>query len=162
MRTKTTTVYVFGELSAQAQEVAISRLSDINVKEDWWDTVYEGAETIGLKITSFDLNHGTIKGVFTGTGHDAARQIMEEHGDMCETYRDAKAALDAYAALPLGEYGEPEEDALESWESEWLNTLLEDYRIILGHEYDYLTSREAIVETIKANDYEFTADGRLA
>jgi hypothetical protein len=31
----------------------------------------------------------------------------------------------------------------------------------LEKEYDYLTSKENIIETIKANDYEFTAEGDL-
>lgn len=31
--------------------------------------------------------------------------------------------------------------------------------IILQKEYDYLTSREAIVETIQANEYEFNEHG---
>ena len=31
----------------------------------------------------------------------------------------------------------------------------------LQTEYEYLTSEEAIIETIEANDYEFTADGKL-
>jgi hypothetical protein len=31
----------------------------------------------------------------------------------------------------------------------------------LERQYDYLTSEEAIVETIEANDYEFTAEGKL-
>jgi hypothetical protein len=28
--------------------------------------------------------------------------------------------------------------------------------------YEYLSSREAIIDTIKANDYEFTEDGEIA
>ena len=29
------------------------------------------------------------------------------------------------------------------------------------NEYDYLTGKEAIIETIEANDYDFTAEGEL-
>ena len=29
-----------------------------------------------------------------------------------------------------------------------------------SHEYEYLTSREAIIETIEANDYDFTENGK--
>jgi len=32
---------------------------------------------------------------------------------------------------------------------------------MLQKEYEYETSEEAIVETIKANEYEFTEDGNL-
>ena len=31
----------------------------------------------------------------------------------------------------------------------------------LENEYAYQTSEDAILETIKANDYEFTSDGKL-
>ena len=34
--------------------------------------------------------------------------------------------------------------------------------IMLGNEYDHLTSREAIVEYIDANGYEFDENGKLA
>lgn len=46
-------------------------------------------------------------------------------------------------------------------ESEYFNLLLEDYRIMLNKEYEYLTSDEVIKETIEANEYEFTEDGKL-
>lgn len=43
--------------------------------------------------------------------------------------------------------------------------LLQDFMLWiykqLNAEYDYLTSEEAIIETIVTNDYEFTADGEL-
>jgi hypothetical protein len=45
--------------------------------------------------------------------------------------------------------------------AEFLCDLLEDYRIILSKEYNYQTSEETIKETIEANDYEFTAEGKL-
>jgi hypothetical protein len=47
-------------------------------------------------------------------------------------------------------------------EGEFLKSLLEDYRIILSKEYDYLTSRESIIETIEANEYEFDENGNIA
>jgi len=31
----------------------------------------------------------------------------------------------------------------------------------LSNEFDYLTSEDAIIETIEANDYYFTEDGKL-
>ena len=43
----------------------------------------------------------------------------------------------------------------------WLTGTLEDMRIALQKEYEYLTSRESIEDTIKANEYEFTIDGKL-
>lgn len=40
---------------------------------------------------------------------------------------------------------------LDDLDNEFLHNLLEDYRIMLNKEYDYLTSCEAIVESIDAN-----------
>ena len=63
-----------------------------------------------------------------------------------------------------GRYGQFDleiENKLDEMSEEFLKSLLEDYRIILENEYEYLTSKEAILETIEANDYEFTADGTI-
>jgi len=48
---------------------------------------------------------------------------------------------------------------LQEMEDDFLNSLIEDYSIILQNESEYLQSDEAIKETILANDYEFTKDG---
>ena len=47
------------------------------------------------------------------------------------------------------------------YSAEFRRSILEDYRIILQTEFEYLTSEEAIVEIIEANEYEFTADGHI-
>jgi hypothetical protein len=46
-------------------------------------------------------------------------------------------------------------------ESEFEADLISEYAHMLQREYDYLTSEEAIRETIEANDYDFTEDGKL-
>ena len=46
-------------------------------------------------------------------------------------------------------------------DDEFRVSILEDYRIMLQKQYEYLCSEEAIIETIEANDYEFTEDGKL-
>ena len=54
------------------------------------------------------------------------------------------------------------EECMQSEEDDFLQSLCEDYRIILRNEYEYLTSEEAIIETIESNEYYFTEDGKLA
>lgn len=44
---------------------------------------------------------------------------------------------------------------------ERINEKIQEVLSDLRKNYDYLTSREAIIETIKANDYDFTEDGKL-
>lgn len=58
---------------------------------------------------------------------------------------------------------------IEKFASYWANeledvlkSLSEIFLSRLKSEYEYLTSKEAIVEIIKANEYEFTEDGELA
>lgn len=49
-------------------------------------------------------------------------------------------------------------DFLEQWREEYSGDI---YRT-LENEYDYLTSREAVIETIDANEIEFTIEGEIA
>lgn len=52
------------------------------------------------------------------------------------------------------------EDKLMEIEDDFLKSLLNDYLKSLRDEYDYQTSEKAIIETIEANEYEFTEDGK--
>lgn len=172
MRTETITrnLYKFEELSDDAKYKAIEKLWDINVDYDWWQWTYEDAEEIGLKLTEFDLDRGQYcKGYFIDTAEHTAKKIIKNHGDTCETYKDAQnylSDLENAITKNLEENVDCDypEDCLDTEEidDDFLKELLEDYRIILRNEYDYLTSREAIIETIEANDYEFLEDGTLA
>ena len=51
------------------------------------------------------------------------------------------------------------EDKLIEIEGDFLNSLCGDYLIMLRNDYEYMTSKAAIIETIEANEYEFTVDG---
>lgn len=57
---------------------------------------------------------------------------------------------------------ENELDKLETWLQEFGEQLNRFLFKSLEQEYDYLTSEEAIVESIKTNEYLFTADGKSA
>ena len=162
MKTIEIQLFKFSELSEDAQKKAIEKLSDINVDYDWWEVICEDAENIGLKITEFDLYRMSIDGNFNLSAAEVAHNIMNELGVMCETYKTAETFLNEFNPV-FAEYMETEEgeDKLIDLESDFLNSLLEDYRIMLQKDFDYLTSEEAIIETIEANDYDFTANGEL-
>lgn len=184
IETTTRTLYTFDELPEDIQEKAIEKLWDINVNYEWWESVYEDAETIGLKISEFDLDRASyVKGAFLQSAMDVAKAIIEQHGPHCETVKIAENYMVEYSRL-TAEQSQEEADMLcspidewqwdvilneYSWEietedidDEFLRSLCEDYRIMLQQEYDYLTSEEAIIETIKANEYEFDEEGNLA
>lgn len=149
MRTYTTkhTVYDFSELSEEAKQKALENLYDINVDHEWWDATYYDADNIGLTIDGFDTDHGTIEGKLTDDMQSVCKSIMAEHGEGTDTYKLAEQWQHKHG-----------EDNTE----EFTKLLLEEYLAILRQEYDYLTSEEAIIDTIEANEYEFTKDGELA
>lgn len=51
------------------------------------------------------------------------------------------------------------EDELEELDREFRKSLEYEYNKMLQAEYDYLTSKEAIIETIESNEYEYFEDG---
>ncbi len=164
MRTKTVNLYKFNELSEEAKEKAIEKLYDINVNYEWWESTHDDAENIKLKITGFDIDRGSYcNGHFIETATETAELIKVAHGKECETYKTATRFLNDLNELTSKEEDieTVSEDKIEALEDEFLKSLLEDYRIILEKEYEYLTGKEAIVETIEANEYEFNEDGEI-
>ena len=168
--TTKTVVYKFSELNESQQQRAIENLYDINVDYGWWESVYEDAANVGIKITSFDIGRGSYcNGDFLLSANEVAQNIMNEHGEHCETYKTAVSFMNDWQPV-FSSYMDETDENYESRESEEIlleiedefkKSVLEDYRIMLSNEYDYLAGKEAIIETIKANDYDFTAEGRI-
>ena len=166
-----TKVYKFEELTDEQKDKVIEKHYDINVDYDWWDSVYEDARQIGLKITAFDIDRGSYcKADFIHGAIDTANLITENHGYKTETYQDAVNYLKERKELLASELKKNEDDEdfteddvdFEDIDHEFLKSLREDYLIILRNEFEYLTSKEAIIETIEANDYEFDENGNIA
>ncbi len=170
METRTYNVYKFKELSEKGKEKAIEKNRYMNVDYEWWEFTYEDAETIGLKIESFDIGRGNYaQGRFMISACEVAQNILNEHGEACETYKTAKDFLhnwqpvfDEYVDEESEHYESPEhEDRLQEIEEEFLRSLCENYRLMLQKNYEYLTSDEAIAESLIANDYDFTGEGEI-
>ncbi|KKN21668.1 hypothetical protein LCGC14_0922960 [marine sediment metagenome] len=174
MRIKETKVYPFDELSEDAKEKAIEKLYDINVDYEWWDSTYDDAVGVKLKLTEFDIGRPCYcRGEFIEYAKDTADAIIFNHGASCPTHETATAFIEDSAELymkypvKLDDDGDDENEIYRETEQgetddEFLKSILEDYRLILQKEYEYLTSGTAIIETIEANEYEFTEDGKLA
>jgi hypothetical protein len=170
MRTIEKTVYAFSELSETAKQKAVQNLSDINVDYQWWEFTYEDAKSIGLEITSFEL-YRKCNGKLTDSAYCVASNIIGQHGEICQTYENAKNFISEWNALVIkhsdgvntSKVSEENEEAFDieadELEAEFLKSLLEDYSIILQKEYEHLTSEEVIIETIEANGYEFYENG---
>lgn len=170
MRTIEIKLYSYDELSDKAKQKVIEKLWDINVTFEWWDSIYEDAANIGLKLTGFDLDRDLNgEGHLTKSAKEVAELILNEHGESCETYATAKEFLKNrakfFSEVSLDAYGDLKttalEHELEDMEIQFKKNLLKDYANILQKEYEYLTERKQIIESIEANVYEFTEDGRL-
>lgn len=182
MKIKQIETFKFSELSEKDKQKALENLYDINVDHDWWDYIYEDSERSGLKITGFDLDqrrHAT--GKFITYPKSCAQAFLKEHGNTTETYKTSETYLNdltvlennfrsLYAAKTGNIEFEDEdafgdsafENALEDLNTEFLRAILEDYSLMLQKDYEYLTSEKSIIETIEANDYDFTSEGKIA
>lgn len=159
MRTIETVVYQFEELTDAAKERAREWWRERALDYEWWDSTYDDAKRIGLEITSFDLDrnrHAT--GGLIWNAQTVAANIMQEHGDTCDTFKLASQFITDLAKLDMASDGY--DDKVEEMESEFKRALLEEYSIILQKESEYLTSNENVDETIRINEYTFTADGK--
>lgn len=174
MRIKETKVYPFDELSDDVKEKAVQGLCDINIWYGWWEGIFDDALSARLKLTEFELGRGAFcRGEFVEYAKDTANAIIKNHGESCETFKTTEEYAAECAALWQKYPEELDGDGYDDneWDRnkeqgeidrEFLKSILEDYRIMLQKEYEYLAGEEAIIETIKANEYEFTEDGVLA
>lgn len=162
--TKQYEVYTFEELSDSAQDKVISNNYDINVDYDWYSYLYDDAEAIGLKITEFDTARHIIKGRLTDHIDGVIPNILKNHGEQTTTYQCAlefKAKLDKIEESYNNNNNDDEfTDARVELETEFCLHLLECYLSLLRKEYYYQTSKEAIKNTLIANECLFLIDGK--
>ena len=156
---KTINVYEFNELNDEAKEKAINHFCDINVDYEWWEGIYEDANETDIKITGFEMDRYCNIELYD-TLFNTMNKIMQCHGKMCDTHKLAEEYSRRRNDL-VYEFGDGDtvfEDnegdfdrAEEELDEEYTKFLAEEYRIMLIKEYDYLTSEEAIIETIECN-----------
>jgi len=152
METRTYTVYKYNELPESGKVAAVNGLRDINVDHDWWDFIYEEAELLGLKITSFELDRNrSAEGEFTEAPEVVAAGIIKDHGPECDTFKTAQTYLISQKISPNA----------EASEETFLRVLLEDYSMMLQNEYDYRCTDDAVIESIEANEYDFKESGEM-
>jgi hypothetical protein len=176
MRTIEIQAYKFNELDEQTKQKVIEDNIHINVEFDWWDCTYETLRECGIKVNSFDIGRRQECEIeFLEEGYSVARNIVDTFGEAMEIVKDAKNFIKDRDIL-VKKYGEGndidgysvKEELYDEFDEE--ESILEDefkrelsVEILhwLRDEYEHLTSEEAIVETIEANEYEFTEEGKL-
>lgn len=186
MRQKCYTVYKFSELSPDAQKKAIDNLRDINTDYDWWDFTgpnhllatkgFEDAKisfsgfwcqgdgasfTARINLETYLKDRPKFRRLIplAKEGYIAFKVIRGSsnyvHENTCRV-EDYCTGIDARHNLLSRLIGELYADL----ELERYNLSREIYRE-LEEDYNYRTSDEAIKETIEANDYDFTENGKL-
>jgi len=152
-------VFSYEQLSDAATEKALQWHSEASCHDEWWDFIYEDAANIGLKISGFGLDRNRhAEGKFTLDAITVAKNIFENHGSICETFKTAQAFVIDMEGLD--KTSDEYEDIARDKEQHFLEALLEDYSVMLQLEADYRQSREYFEEMIEANGYTFTENGK--
>jgi len=171
-------VYKFEELSEEAKKVALGKLYDVNVAFDWWATTYEDLDSqLDIEVESFDLGRGWLTTVEEKFFEKCINQKLVEYFKnsnitiAVSNYEEALKKLDQNTDLQNKYYEDSEKldtliDESRELEDNYLDSIARvkleveaAIHSILWNEYEYLTSEEAIIETIEANEYEFYKSG---
>lgn len=153
-------VYKFDELSDDIQKKVVDENYDINTSHEWWWDTYEDAKLIGLIITGFDLYTDIqVKASFSDDALTVAQAIVKNHGKNCLTYKSAKWFLKYYDKL--NDDQKKEFCNTDDLAQELLADLSVNYMQLLKEEFDYLTSKTQIIESIIINDYDFLDNGKF-
>jgi hypothetical protein len=169
MKTVTVTLFAINELTDEVKSKVLDKFRDINVNDNWWYSIYDDAKEIGLKITSFDLDRNRhANGEILLAANEVAQNILNNHGDSCGTYKTASSFMEDWQPVfndymdeSSEKYESKEvEEELQEMEDSFLDSLLEDYSIMLQKEYEYLMEDEAVEETLIANEYQFLENGK--
>jgi hypothetical protein len=154
-----TEVFTFDELDENAKERARDWYREDALDWEWWDCTYSDAESIGLKITGFDLGRAQSIEAHISTKFNPSRvckAIIEKHGKDCDTFKfAAQFFMDRHTGNHYFGYG-----CAEDFEKEFCRALSEEYWHMLNREMEYLLSNESVDESIRANEYEFEKSGK--
>ena len=183
-----TNVYKFEELSEEAKETAMEELFNINVEDTDWaefiiEDLVEDCKKLGIRFDSdnvcwsicsrdnhcyvrtcdlnFDwCNYVELPGKFGAYQNYMGGGIVG--GIQTEIIPEDKIEEGDEENIPLENlkndgYGDPGEIAQNL--NKALNCFSETLKK-LWKEYQYLTNEKCIIETIEANDWEFTIDGK--
>ena len=163
MRTIEIKLYKFDELDKQTQEKVIENYRYINVEDTfWYECIKEDFSTLGLEIQAFDLDRGNYADIEIGDFQITSIKIIEEFGDSVPIKQTAKNYLDEYNKIESNfKDDEDIERELEILDEEYQKEYSEDILSYLRSNYEYEISDEAVINTIEANDYDFTTEGKI-
>lgn len=176
MRIIETRAFQFEELDSQTQEKVIENNRTMNVDSDWWYEceIDNFKHEMGIKINEFDIYRKTIN-ITIEDSFDTAQGIVNFFGEESSFVKTAKTFIKDRDAL-VKKYGEGNEkegysvkeeywsvfdEEIEYLEEEFRREIADEILSMLTLEYEYQTSDDGIKETIIANEYEFTEEGKM-
>lgn len=195
MKTIKLNLYKFAELSDTAKGIAVEKFRDINVEENWYETVYddfkEKAKDFGFEIDKIYFSGFSSQGdgaMFEGSIIDFTKfldnispHVKKIIGNKCLDldckfthsgfyYHEKSVYINFTSGNIPGKYTagkgwqgniQTNMDILEENIQKQYESFCRDLYKALEKECDYLTSDKVIIETIEANEYDFTIDGKL-
>ena len=163
MKTIEIKVYKFEELDKQTREKVIENYRYINVEHStWYDWIKEDFNRLGLEIQEFDLGRRNYAKIYIDNFEDTSKNIIEEFGDSVLIKQTAKNYINEYEKIQANfKVDEDIEREVELLDEQYEKEYSEDILSYLRSNYDWETSDEAIYQTIEANDYDFTTNGKI-
>lgn len=165
MKQLTINAFTFDELSDKAKEKARNWWREDMDIDQWSEQPIEDASQVGIKIERFDIGRAQVCDIeFEHTVQATVDAILENHGEMCDTYKAAARYQEAIKQVARkvenGDHNQEEQDdAIAQAEAELKSALEDAYLAMLTESHDYEMSDEGVDENILANDYLFTEDG---
>jgi hypothetical protein len=147
MKTIEIKAYEFNELNKKAKDKVLCDFIDINTDYDWWDIVYDEFDYLGLKVNSFDIYRQQIDIEFKNDIKDFCNNVVNDWNDT-----DMADICDDYLVN--------ENNPNKENESYYKRLIADEVLTTLANEYYYQTTNEAIIDTLEANEYLFTENGK--
>ena len=163
MKTIEIKLYKYEELDKQTREKVIENYRYINVEDSsWYYWIQEDFSRLGLEIQEFNLDRGNYAKIYIDNFEDTSKNIIEYFGDSVLIKETAKNYLDEFNKIQANfKEDEDIERELEILDEEYEKEYSEDILSYLRSNYEYEISDEAVINTIEANDYDFTTEGKI-
>lgn len=109
-----------------------------------------------LKLPNWKRQAMKAAGTFSGKGKQSGMYYHEKSCSHVLYFESEDAHRDNIIELFYNQH-----EALENYIESKYEDLARSLYADLEKEYDYRTGKEAVIESIKANEYEFTEDGKI-
>jgi len=180
---KQITVYTIDELDEEVKNDIIEKNRYYLVEFGWWDGCLDEFENLlndyGMEILddnnfSFDLQRKSLTiSLYVNNCRKLFEKVLSpetknkffyeclkrEENPYVDVSINHNMKADVYIEWKEEEFDENLIDEIESEINKFLQKLKRTFMEILEDEYEYITSDEAILDTIRANEWLFTKDG---